>query len=296
MPLQKRKNDKLNSDPDLLAQDLTRTLLLVRKVAKVSQIELGEILELHQSAISRIETGDQLLTPRQLIRIANYFDLNFDDLMHGSIDYWRLAERFKTKPPFHQRFMHHPHAKLRELLPLMKLIKEEQGLEAFEEVLENFELRECFLRNPDMNVGSQFVFDFYAEALKRKWMSVGRSHHLAELSFSKEIQGFLSNIYFVAEDANALLRARVMNAKHYESNFEYVIEKQSSERTEISISPAKHMSQIEYKHSQVGDVICSGRKEHFKLLPLQIGKPELQVEEVECHFHGGSKCLYHIVA
>lgn len=281
-------------DAESLSHELSHTLLMVRKVAGVNQVELGKILDLHQSAVSRIEMGDQLLTPRQMILLATFFDISFDDFIRGTVDYWRLAEKFKRKAPFPARFIKLPYSKVRDVLPILKFTTQSKGDSKLKEVLNTFEVLPEYLKNPDMNLGTGFAADLYSTLLDRKLIQLTDVNEIAKISLTKEIQGFLSHVYDGCSDAISLLRARISNSKHYESNFDYQLNESQKNQAHLVISPAKHMSEVKYSNESVGDLICGLRKEQMKLLPTQIGLPRFELKELECSFHGGAHCIYQI--
>lgn len=53
----------------------------LRKQNKLTQKELGEILNVDQTTISKLETGQQAFTPQTLTAAANYFSVTTDYLL-----------------------------------------------------------------------------------------------------------------------------------------------------------------------------------------------------------------------
>ncbi len=62
---------------DDFRQKLGRALKVLRKEAKISQEEIGEVMELHQAAVSRVECGKQGIYLEQLLMLVNctYYDI-----------------------------------------------------------------------------------------------------------------------------------------------------------------------------------------------------------------------------
>lgn len=52
----------------------------LRTRKKITQVEMAEILGLHQTAISRVEDGKQNLTPLQLWNLAETLGVKIEDL------------------------------------------------------------------------------------------------------------------------------------------------------------------------------------------------------------------------
>jgi len=65
---------------ELAAKKFIQNLRALRKAQKISQAKMGEILKVHQSAVSRIESGEQGLALWQVIRVCEYFDLTLEEM------------------------------------------------------------------------------------------------------------------------------------------------------------------------------------------------------------------------
>lgn len=57
-------------------QIIGRNLKRLRKQEKVTQVEMGVLLELHQTAICRVERGEQHLTASQILFLMWLFRVN----------------------------------------------------------------------------------------------------------------------------------------------------------------------------------------------------------------------------
>ncbi len=58
----------------------------LRSDAALSQRELGEVLGVDQTAVSRIETGDRALTGRELMLAADYFGVSSASIIQAEED------------------------------------------------------------------------------------------------------------------------------------------------------------------------------------------------------------------
>ncbi len=65
------------------AQAVGSRLYALRTAANISQAEMGTFLEIHQSAVSRVEGGGQMLTPAQLLALSKLFQVPLDHLLGG---------------------------------------------------------------------------------------------------------------------------------------------------------------------------------------------------------------------
>ncbi len=60
-----------------------KILRLRQKEKFQSQVYFGKIMGLHQSAVSRVESGDQYMTPEQLYLLSRRFNFSIDDFVNN---------------------------------------------------------------------------------------------------------------------------------------------------------------------------------------------------------------------
>lgn len=66
-------------------QVAAKNLRKLRVARKHSQQFLGEVLGVHQSAISRIEKAEQEISNRQLVIVSNVYGVKIDDFLRGEV-------------------------------------------------------------------------------------------------------------------------------------------------------------------------------------------------------------------
>ncbi len=81
MVTRKKKAETLHERAATYSPRLGSNIRFLRRRAKVTQEDFASMLGVHQSALSRIESGEQGLTPAQLIIAADYFGMTLDDLV-----------------------------------------------------------------------------------------------------------------------------------------------------------------------------------------------------------------------
>lgn len=59
----------------------------LRELAKLTQDQFGEIIDMHQSAVSALEKGDRLPTTEQLMLAAEFLGKSMDWLLYR-LSYW----------------------------------------------------------------------------------------------------------------------------------------------------------------------------------------------------------------
>lgn len=275
-------------------QSLGRTLHLIRKVAKISQVELGEALFINQASVSRIEKGKQAMSAEELVYAARFFSVELDALITGEIDYWSLSKTFRKAPPFPERYRVFPFLRVRKVLPVLEFMKSQYGKEFVESVIQSLDLEPKLLVSPDQTMGANFEFDLLNQLIQQGKLSSDHVQPLARIALSDRVQGFLSRIFREQTTVRSLIQTFVLNSSHYESNFKFEVRELDPTTLEVCIAPEAHMSELQYLGSPLNIFLCDQRKAFFSSLPFYLGRESLSLVEHECHFRGGSKCVYHI--
>lgn len=73
----------MRTDNEAAALDrvIGKNLKTIRKDYKVSQATMGSLLKVHQSAISRMEKGEQTISPIQIWVVETVFGVSYDELI-----------------------------------------------------------------------------------------------------------------------------------------------------------------------------------------------------------------------
>lgn len=78
--------------PELTEAFLGERIARAREVARLSQAELGELVGLSQTALSRIESGQRQITSLELMRLAEHLDMGVADFLEAQ----PLAQRLEV--------------------------------------------------------------------------------------------------------------------------------------------------------------------------------------------------------
>jgi transcriptional regulator with XRE-family HTH domain len=279
-----------------LQHELGRTVKLMRKTAKVSQVDFGKLLEVHQTAVCRIEKGFQSLTPEQLVSLSKFFDVSVDSLLASEINFMRIAEKFGTTPPVPERYRQLVHSKMREPYPLYQFALAAKGTAFARKVLSGLDLDEDLFSDLDMPIGVHCNLDIARKLISTGALAKTNFEQLMAQTQSEDAQGFLHRIYSTQESPISLIQSWIVNAHHYEANFKYDITAMNGKQIDLSIIPYSHMADVPYKDETLGDFLCEYKKQYFRQFPAVIGRKPLEVTEKECHFHGHARCIYTIKA
>jgi len=279
-----------------IQRTIGETVRHIRKAAGVSQTDLGNLIAIHQTAVSRVESGDQNLIPSQLLKIAHYFGVYADDILSGRVNFNDVALRFGKAPELPPRYQLWPFSKMREFLPTRLFLEKTQGDATVRKLFGSLELDGLLYLAPDATIGVQCHIDVLRQSIKKRYISLESIQAIVDHSRTKYVQGFLHQLYESQISPINLIQTFLLNEHHYEKNFDYQIDELSPGALTLSIKPSKHMEHIPYKDETLGDFLCQYRKTYLKDFPRYIGLPSLNLIETECHFHGNAKCIYKISA
>lgn len=281
-------------DSAKVKRDLGQTLYRLRKAAKVSQVQLAQVLSLHQAAVCRVENGTQNLTPAELFAVSKYFDVPIDSILANEVDYWKVAERFGRQVPLPRRFAEHPYSKVREVLPVLYFLYENLSEEECERVLSTLGLDSAYLVNPDQTIGVYCFLDLVCLLLSERILTRQNLRKVIDQTRRKEVQGFLHPLYQTQESVFGSIQTLILNSHHYDANFKYTLESVTPTKLEVSIKPAEHMKRIDYRNVTLDDFLCAYRKQYISQFPTYINKKPVIITETECHFRGAPQCFYKI--
>ena len=290
-PLKKGQDEKI-------LEALGETVKRLRKCAHISQERIAEILGLHQTAVCRVELGQQSLQPWHLQQLSELYDVRVSDFLSGQINFWHTAERFGQKPPFPERYQEMVFSKVRELLPILQFVTTQKGRAYAQRVLRDIdlELDLNYLRGPDQPMGVNCHLDLMRHSIKTGVLTDHTLKLVVDETRTEAVQGFLHPLYQTQSSPFNLLKTFVLNSHHYESNFVHTLLEDGKEELVLSVKPTEHMANVKYKDADLGDVLCRYKREYLSQLPVYIGAKPVRVLEKDCHFHGAAQCVYTIHA
>lgn len=280
---------RADTDPRIL-----ETIGLLRKVAGLNQVAYGRVLGLHQTAVSRIESGQQYLSAAELCITAEFFGISISSLLDGRVDYWKVAERFERQPPFPKRYLSLAHSRVRELLPVLSFLQKKEGPKPTTELLSGLGLDERFMRAPDQKIGLYCNIDLLRSSIAKGFVRKDKIKAMVAHTREREVQGVLHDLYLQQKEPLGILKTWILNSHFYESNFKYLIENCSKKALVLSVAPESHMREVPYRDHVFGDFLCQYKKEYFSELPCYIGARPFILNEKGCHFHGEERCIYEL--
>lgn len=279
------------------APTIGETIHRLRRCARVTQIKLGTVLGLHQTAICRIEADQQRLTTDQIKTVSEFFGISIDQIFLGQINFWQVAQQFGTRPPFSDRYRLLPHSKVRGLLPILFFLNDTQGEKFTHHLLASYEMDSILFSDPDQPISTYFELDLLHELLQQKVITFGDLERLVSQVARKQLHDTLNSTYEAQKTPLRLVQSWVLNSDRYNNNFVYDIESQDRSSILLSITANPHMRQLQYKDRELQDFYCRYHVSYLSQFPTLAGQQPLRVAEEQCHFHGDSeRCVYLLTA
>lgn len=280
----------------LIKKQLGGRLRKLRKTAGITQVEFCKFLGLEQAALSRVESGDQGLTPEHLLRISKYFDIPVDTLIQGNIDFNSISNRFGYVTP---TIPAQEASKVRFVLPFLSYLEQVSGERRAQVFLEAHDLEASTFAHPDHLIETHSAIGFVKSMadhghLKNKDEAI---KFIVESAQSEFVSGFLFPVFSSQIDSIFLALNFVTNQHHFTNGFRWEVQKLLNGSLEFSVQPEEFIKQSGYNDPVLGSFFCEYQKALISQLPRYIKMPDFRVEESKCHYHTNSgKCIYRISA
>lgn len=264
--------------PELEISEIFKKL---RKTAGLSQIEMAKILGRDQATISRLEKGIQNLSLDSLFILSEFFEVSYQDILDGNINYWKVADKFGKKIKLNDRYLDLIHSSPREVVPVMRLIIEKKGADYLTSFLSQFGLEDLVHIPIDEKISSYIYFDLLSKALSENLVTEKDIGALVESMHSKDIHGPFFNTYDHQDDSFNMVKAYCLNTCQYEGGFENRIIEETDKTISIGSKPKEFLSQIDFSDSDLAYFLCDLKKEFFTKFPSFFGKKELISKPVQ---------------
>ena len=274
--------------------NLGATLKRLRKTAGVSQTEMGKLLELHQTAICRIEQDVQKLTPYELYKISEHFKVGVDSILSGRINYWKLASDFGRKPNLSARYLAPRGSRVLELLPYISVMRNHVGEAKCLQILTELGLSDVVTTDPGQEIGIYALVDIIEKTYELVPDLQECMREAAKTARSEEFLGAFNTIYKLQTDPIRLVNLFLLSSEYFDPNFEYTSLVVNARQIKFNVRPKKHFSQIEFHNKDLKSIFCDLRKATLSQMPLTIGQVPLKIMESGCWYKGDHDCSYEL--
>jgi hypothetical protein len=230
-----------------------------------------------------------------LSRVANYLDLNLENLMDGKIDYKAISARFQGDSFYiPESYSENGFSRRRTAVNLLDAAEEFLGWQARVSALKYLQTSETALRDLDATINLQFQVDL-CNYLQRKYrcddtfFAMGAysvvTNHKTEFGKRMAAQKRVSTIYqFFIEE---------FLSNHWEKNYHYRLTKLTDTSCQIEAVPNPDaMTQAgRYPGSAL---ICQTKAGVSACVPGYLGLPFAHVREIKCVHRGDSSCVQEV--
>jgi len=281
------------AEPDqIVIERIGRILQATRKHLGLNQTAVAPQLGLDQSALSRVESGKQMLTATQWFTFCGLAGISPDSLTYGMIELDRpeSAIRLPARYAFEKR------SKVRSLLPMLDFARATLGERGFNSFLEDRKVDPEFFINLNAEINFNFTIDL-AEALVRKTnMNSKDAESITRTAAEAASHGALHH-YFDCIYTNQinLIAGYVEQAGRYGSNFQTQILDSGKNHIDVAITPLPHMKEFGYRDNHIlGDFLCHYDKGFLQNLSAYGDQKPLKVVIAENLFKdkGASRSVY----
>jgi transcriptional regulator with XRE-family HTH domain len=289
----------LTEQEKVIVRRIARLVRATRKQLGFSQEDVAQRLGIIQSALSRIETGSQMLTAAQWAEFCNFTGVSPDSIVTGYVDLKKSAvlkmdDREGTfRIP--RRYSKVRGSKVRAVIPFLRYFESLYGEEGLREYLKARKIDPDFFICLDNQISLNFILDIAEELTNKGALKPNDFTTLTKPVSMPEVHGTLHYLYETKNDAADLLNVLIPNSRYYECNFDYAIEAQARRYVDLSVLPGEHLQATKYRgHPVLGDFLCRYKKHYFEQFTSFGGTEGGRIEELQCHYAGHNKCVYRV--
>jgi transcriptional regulator with XRE-family HTH domain len=283
------------AEPDqLVIMRIGKLLQATRKHLGMNQTALAPQLGLDQSALSRVESGKQMLTAHQWFTFCNIAGISPDSLTFGFVELSgrESAIRLPSRYSFEKR------SKVRSLLPMLDFAKTTLGERGFNVFLDDRKLDPDYFLNLDAEINFNFTLDLSESLVRKTGMNNKDAEAVTRAASEAASHGTLHHYYdHIYANQVQLMTGFLENFPKYENNFKFEIVDGSSSQLDVAVTPLPHMKEFNYLDNPIlGDYLAYYLKGFFQNFSSYGGQKPMKVVLTENHFKGAPRCLYKMKA
>jgi transcriptional regulator with XRE-family HTH domain len=287
-----------HSDSPILQK--TSTLLrAARKRMGFSHDRVAAHLGVSSATLMRMERGEVILAARQWLEFCKLVQISPDSLVEGWVDSLHPVQLQGAPDPggyeLADRYLHHRASKVRTLRPWVSFLRQNLGERDFSGLCLNLGIDEDVFVDFDFQVNLNLILDLMGTASERKLLNPAALADFRKSLIHSGSHGAVFQRWMKAQNSQERLLRLIQSSQHYECNFEYNLHPEGRDsRTQIlEVVPADHMSEFALpKGSDLGEFLCRYRKMYFSTLSALSATSRPEVEERECLFKGGKRCVF----
>jgi transcriptional regulator with XRE-family HTH domain len=270
-----------------------------RKKNTFTQQAVASRLGISQGALSKMENGFLVPSAPQWFEFCEMTAISADSLTMGFIDRNTSAtlEQRNVEVPFKvpRAYLDNRGSKVRAMLPFLSYFRSVMGEEKLGEYFRHLKLDPDYFVELDNQINLNFCLDISRELINQGFFKKDDCRRIAQSVTDPAAHGRLRRAYDSTHSAKHVISALLSNSKQYECNFHYDLEEHSGNQIVLSVKPEAHLTQFNYKNDSVlADFLCFYKKCYFESFSSYSGTGQATLNEVECHYRGADRCIYHL--
>ena len=280
-------------EPDQIINiQIGKLLQATRKHLGLNQTAIAPQLGLDQSAMSRVESGKQILTATQWFNFCKIAGISPDCLMYGTVELNHLESAMRLPP----RFSFEKHTKVRALSPMLEYARIKLGERGFDAFLDECKIDPDFFLNLSAEINFNFVIDLTEVLVQKTGMDSKDAEDITRVASKETVHGTLHHLYdYLYTNQLSLISAFIDNVTSYGSNFKYEIVDADKNEIDIAITPLAHMKEFDFKENTLlGDFFAHYDKGFLQNLSAYGDQKQAKVTLMENLYKGAPRCLYRV--
>lgn len=265
---------------------IENTLKKLRKTCKVSQIKLASYLQIDQAGISRLERGSQNIQVDTLVKLAEFYQVDIEQIINGTINYYALAKRFGVNPTLPKRYQGDDNLYMKEIIPIIAHLRKFHGDNFVNIVLSKLGLEDLMYLPPDQKCNGLIMCDIITLSKEKGALSVKDIPFIANLSFEPQYLGHFDVSFSKLEKTKDLIQSWVLSSDFFEGIFHYGIFSEKKSSITLNLSFNSNQVREEFNKTKLNDFILQLKQYYFKQLPLKYNLPSLEISLIKDPFLG----------
>ncbi|MCF8059284.1 MAG: helix-turn-helix transcriptional regulator [Bacteriovoracaceae bacterium] len=262
------------------------TLKKLRKTCKVSQHKLASYLQIDQAGVSRLEKGCQNIQIDTLIKLSKFYQLDIEQIIKGTINYYALAKNFGIDSPLPKRYQGVQELHMKELMPIIAHLRKFQGDTFIYEVLNKLGLDDLLFLPPDQKCNSLVMSDIIALSMEKGALSATDIPFITSLSFDSQYLGHFNTSFSKLEKSKDLIHSWVLNSDFFEGIFKFSIFSEKISSLTLNMDFNNIEIRDEFKKKGLENFILLLKQSYLKQLPHRFNLPSLEVGLLKDPFIG----------
>lgn len=271
-----------------------------RHSCSLSQMELSTALDMNQSVLSRLESGDLTLGAAEWMAFCEITGISPHSLTLGYIDRNRnatLQPRWNSAFQVPARYSDDRGTNVRAIVPFLSFLRTKLGYLHFSQFLSDLGVDPAFFVDYDNRINMNFCLDLLGSMAEHGYLTDSCLEEIAHLNRNPNIHGLVHHAYDKAANPLEVIKTFVQRHRKYSCDYSIKMFWESKEEVTVSMTPNPYLSKYEgVRGDAIPSKICSyitlflNELAHYRHnRPIDVLETSCRHKEKEC-----VRCLYRI--